>query len=366
MKKTLLLGLVLILAAGAVFADDAKAMPKMVGRLWIAPTFGFAPAGYGTDGKYDPYGSGEGFLKMLNLGFALEYGIIDWITGAIQWAPGVNVWSDVDKNLSVLGGSGNTVNVNGVADLFAGAKVQIVGEKAPVKTDRIRFALGPGVKIPLPGQDFEDQFKNTREGKTVTASNLDYHVFGAGVRVYFDYIFNEHFFINLYNETIFYPVEGDIDKASLTEYGTFYGVKNAAAFGGAGNNADAKVNYGYDLTFELEPVYSTSLGDSGVTLTAGLPVNYKFTPGRTYSVSGGLNATVNENIKANLKSRLTEDEPTHMFKVKPNISFFFTKWILPTDIGITYGLPVWGKNNLARHEITLKVKLYFALPGAGN
>ncbi|MDR0403811.1 MAG: hypothetical protein LBH35_09520, partial [Treponema sp.] len=124
-----------------------------------------------------------------------------------------------------------------------------------------------------------------------------------------------------------------------------------------------EVGYGYDLTFELEPVFSTALG-SGITFSAGLPVNYKFTPGHTYSVSGGSSGAVNDGIKAGLEANLTEDEPTHMLKIKPNVSFFFTNWFLPTDIGLTYGLPVWGKNDMARHEITLKVKLYFALPGA--
>jgi hypothetical protein len=358
MKKILFFALILTLAAGAVFGDDAKTMPKMVGRLWIAPTFAFASGGYDTDGNYKSYGSGEGSVKFLNLGFALEFGIIDWITAAVQWAPGINVWSELDD--ARLKGAGSSVNINGVADLFVGAKVQIAGEKAPLKTDRLRFAIGPGVKIPLPGQDFKDQAANAGAGNTVTAANLDTHVLGAGARLYFDYIFNEHFFINLYNETIFYPIEGDIKKASITEYG----VLASPTMSAAAPNADVKVKYGYDLTFELEPVFSTSLG-SGITFTAGLPVNYKFTPGHSYSVSAGSGAMVGADvIEKAIKDNITEDEPTHMLKVKPNISFFFTNWFLPTDIGLTYGIPVWGQNTLARHEITLKVKLYFALPGA--
>jgi hypothetical protein len=356
MKKILFLSLVLILAAGAVFGDDAKAMPKMVGRLWLAPTFAFASGGYDTDGNYKSYGSGEGSVKFLNLGFALEYGIIDWITAAVQWAPGVNVWSEMDN--ATLKANGSSVNLNGVADLFVGAKVQIAGEKAPLKTDRLRFAIGPGVKIPLPGQDFDAQITNFQNGDTVTASNLDTHVLGAGARLYFDYIFNEHFFINLYNETIFYPIEGDVKKAGFSEYRDFFTAKMtgvAMSLGGA--DADAKVKYGYDLTFELEPVFSTSLG-SGITFTAGLPLNYVFTPAKSYSVSGTV-------ADAMIEDALNDAaKPTHMFKVKPNISFFFTNWFLPTDIGLTYGIPVWGQNTLARHEITLKVKLYFALPGA--
>jgi hypothetical protein len=349
MKKVLFFALVLTLAAGAVFGDDAKAMPKMVGRLWIAPTFAFAPGAYDTDGNYKGYGSGEGAVKFFNLGFALEYGVIDWITAAIQWAPGVNVWSDVD--MSALKGNGSSVNVNGVADLFVGAKVQIAGEKAPVKTDRLRFAIGPGVKIPFPDPNYENQYANFQSGGAVTASNLDKHVFGAGARLYFDYIFNEHFFINLYNETIFYPIKGDVEKSGYSGYATLAGYRAMDP------NLEAEVNYGYDLTFELEPVFSTPLG-SGITFTAGLPVNYKFVPAKNYSVSSG-----NPVVKGMVEDALSND-PSHMVKVKPNVSFFFTNWFLPTDIGLTYAIPVWGKAEMARHEITLKVKLYFALPGA--
>jgi hypothetical protein len=356
MKKLPLFALILILAAGAVFGEDAKTMPKMVGRLWLAPTFAFAPGGYDTDGDYESFGSGEKSLKMFNLGFALEYGIIDWITAAIQWAPGVNVWSDVDYAIpldptgTVV--SDSSVNVDGVADLFVGAKFQIAGAAAPLKTDRLRFAIGPGVKIPLPGPDFEDQMENVLNNDPVTAENLDKHVFGVGARVYFDYIFNEHFFINLYNETIFYPIEGDIEDSSLTGYGTL------ATFKAMGvSDLEGKVNYGYDLTFELEPVFSTSLG-SGITFTAGLPVNYSYTPAYSYSISTNV-----PGAESQVEDAL-ENDPSHTLKVKPNVNFFFTSWFLPTEIGLTYAIPVWGKSTLARHEITLKVKLYFALPGA--
>jgi hypothetical protein len=362
MKKVLFFALVLTLAAGAVFGEDAKTMPKMVGRLWIAPTFAFANGGYDTDGSYKNYSSGEGAIKFLNLGFALEYGVIDWITAAVQWAPGVTVWSEMDSKLPLFvtlppPSSNSSVNINGVADLFVGAKIQIAGEKAPVKTDRLRFAIGPGVKIPFPGQNFDDQFTNSQNENAVTASNLDKHVFGLGTRVYFDYIINEHFFINLYNETIFYPFEGGLNNIA-----DLISAKVASSM--AAEAKDIKVKYGYDLTFELEPVFSTPLG-SGITFTAGLPINYKFTPGHSYSVSAGNGALVSaSDIEKAIKDNVNEDEPTHMLKVKPNISFFFTSWFLPTDIGLTYGIPVWGQNNLARHEITLKVKLYFALPGA--
>jgi hypothetical protein len=66
------LTVVLLLALGAGFNGGAKTLPRRVGRLWLAPAAAVAPGGYGKDGDYKAYASGEGSLKMLNPGFALE------------------------------------------------------------------------------------------------------------------------------------------------------------------------------------------------------------------------------------------------------------------------------------------------------
>ncbi|MDR2144235.1 MAG: hypothetical protein LBP29_07690, partial [Treponema sp.] len=90
MKKIIALGLVCFLCGTAfVSGDDAKVMPGRVGRIYFAPSFGFANGAYDEDGKYETYDSGEGAMKLFNLGFALEYGVINWVTAAVQWAPGV-------------------------------------------------------------------------------------------------------------------------------------------------------------------------------------------------------------------------------------------------------------------------------------
>jgi hypothetical protein len=358
MKKLLAVILVLMCLGTALFADDAKTMPKKVGRLWLAPTFLFAPGDYDDSGEYDAYDDGEGSLKGLNFGFALEYGVIDWITAAVQWAPGWTAWSDVDMDLADLS-STSKVNANGLADLFVGAKIQIVGEKAPIQSSNIRLAFGPGVKIPLPGQDFKEQFENAQKNDDVTGANNDYHVLGAGARVYFDYVLNENFFINLYNETLFYPLKSDIENSSLNDYATFYGAKGQLAttyLNPAIMNGEAEVGYGYDLTFELEPIFSADIAE-GVTFSAGLPVNYKFTPARTFSVTkaAGFESAIEDALEK-------EAHDAKTLSLKPNFGFFFTKFIAPTEVNFTYQVPVWGENVAARHSATLKVKIYFQIP----
>jgi hypothetical protein len=104
-----LIALGFVLVMPNIFAEEAKVMPKQVGRFYVAPTLAFAPGAFDEDGEYEVYDSGEGSLRAFNLGFALEYGINDWISGAIQWAPGVTVWSDVDTKIP-LSGVGHLAN----------------------------------------------------------------------------------------------------------------------------------------------------------------------------------------------------------------------------------------------------------------
>ena len=348
-------------------AEDAKVMPLRVGRIYLAPTLGFANGKFDSDGRYDSYSSGEGSKKLFNLGLVAEYGITDWISGAIQWAPGWNVWSDVDKNL----GSKSDVNINGVADLFVGAKVQIIGEKAPVKTDMFRLSLAPGLKIPMPGSGFEEQAKNIGKNDPVTAANIDKHVLGTGVRFFFDYIINDNFFINLYSEFLLYPVKGDLKKSGLEGYGVAAAVFPASVpgFGGKKIVASGTVNYGYDLTFELEPVFSMPMAE-GTTFAAGLPFNFKLTPGKDYDITytndfktlANAMPPVAKQIKQNVEGNLTGEDPTYFFSIKPNVSMFFRGWTLPTELKLLYSVPVAGKNNVdAMHSLTFQVRLYFKI-----
>ncbi|MFP3040950.1 hypothetical protein LQZ19_03905 [Treponema primitia] len=362
MKKALSLGLlILLLGSISLFADDAKVMPARLGRFYLAPTYAFGPGVYDwtnpSTGKkesgYHSYDDDEGALKSaFNLGFALEYGIIDWITGAIQWAPGVTIASDVDAAVGT-----SDVNANGLADIFVGGKIQIIGENAPVKSSQLRFAVGPGVKIPLPGPDFKEQAKNATKGDDVTASNGDYHVLGAGARLYFDYLINKNFFIDLYSEFLFYPIKQDLEESGFKEYKTLEGYKASFA------NADAEVSYGYDLTFELEPAFTTTISPAKpIIFTAGLPINYKYTPGKSYSVSGipvPAYATAFEKALDAIGG-----DPTQILTLKPNVSFFFLSWPLPTEFKLSYSVPVWGENLMAKHSITLQVKAYFRVGSA--
>ncbi|MDR1747688.1 MAG: hypothetical protein LBR47_01345 [Spirochaetaceae bacterium] len=312
MKKVWLLIAAGIICVGTMaFAEDAKVLPARVGRLTIAPAFAFANDVYDTDGKSQSL-SGSGALKAFNLGFALEYGIIDWITAAVQWAPGWNIWSDVELE-NPFTGKDLDATINGVYDIFLGAKLQIVGENAPVKSSMFRAAVAPGVIIPLPGVDVGEELIAGLQGKTFVAANIDRHVFGFGARGYFDYLISELFYINLYTEYIAFPIE----------------------------NSDTKETYGWQLTFELEPHFDINIVN-GITLGAGIPVNFRMTPDTKF-----------DGVK--------QDDDSYILAIKPNISCFITTLPLPLELELGYSLPLAGKNERATNSLSLLVKLYLKI-----
>ncbi len=144
MKKFALIAVSLI--AAAAFADDALVLPAKVLRVTTALSFGSFDEEYDADGKAQDATE----TSFTNVGAAVEYGVNDWVTAALQWAPGYNITSEID---------GQKAKINGPLDIFAGAKFQIVGAKAPVVNEQFRFAVAPGIKIPLPGADFTEERK---------------------------------------------------------------------------------------------------------------------------------------------------------------------------------------------------------------
>ena len=359
MKKLIALSLILLAIGAMAFADDAKVMPGMVGRLYVAPNFTFASRLFDDDGeRTDKF---DDSVKVFNLGFALEFGVIDWITAAVQWVPGWTPWSDLE------GASGlKDSNTNGVADIFVGAKIQIIGPKAPVANDTFRLAVAPGVIIPLPGPDFEDEAKNALAGKKATVHSMDNHVFGAGARFMFDWQITDSFFINLFNESIFYIGKRAWEKTGPEEAGTLAVLKDTLETYGVPHSLTKKlggeVDYKYKLTFELEPVFTTSIAD-GVSFTAGLPVRYVFKPAEEYSFSGI--SSLPPAFQSTAESYLSaKGVVSHILYVNPNVSFFLTKTPLPLEFKLQYNFPVWGKNAQVAHTIALQIKAYFALPGA--
>jgi hypothetical protein len=321
--KRLVIVLLLVALAAFVFADDALVLPKGVLRTYLTGAYAFASQEWDQDGdKGDFVNIAADSLNAVNLGGAVEFGVIDWISAAVQWAPGWTVWSATKNGTPPY----NKLLVNGPYDVFAGAKIQVIGPKAPVASEKIRLAAAPGVKIPVKGPDaayWTEQATAAGTGGEWVASYNDKPLWGLGARGYFDYVLNDKFYINLYSEFIYY-----LGKVKGNEY-------SVPTIGlGA-----TELTLGYDLTLELEPHFEMMFGE-GLRLGAGLPVTFTQSP------------------EIKFDDVAQADTDSYLLTVGPNVSFFLLKSFIPMEFKLGYTLPLIGKNAIATNTLVLQVKLY--------
>ncbi len=331
MKKALILVLLIAMVA-PIFADDALVMPAGVIRVYATGAYATINKAYDSDSKAQDTNK----VTIGNIGAAAEFGINDWITAAAQWAPGYNVSSSIDK--------APKATLADSADVFLGAKVQIIGPKAPVQNDMMRFAVAAGIKVPTSKPDWKTEFTNQQAGKDFLAAPADNQVLGLGGRGYFDYIISDKIFLNIYSEFIAYPAAVDVKDTSTTGFGTVAGTQLATS----DPTYNPSLKYGYDLTLEFEPHFTTMIAD-GLEFGAGLPFTYKLNPGLTVSGDKYNAITAANNFAVDASNSLT---------VGPNVSLFFQKTFLPIEAKLGYTLPLAGKNSQATSIITLQVKFY--------
>ena len=406
MKNLLLLGLACTLLAFPMIlaADDAKVMPKNVGRLFVVPTFGSAETSYDADGNADHFDP----IKMFNLGFALEYGLGDWISAAAQWAPGATLSSDLNSKNPYYGlvGTEGRAHMNDLADLFLGAKIQLIGPKAPVTSSKFRVAFAPGLLVPLTqGPDFKSEVdglmtdimagttgillnptnvlsqeqaqaaatKEALSGRKLALNKMDNHAFATGFRAYFDWLLSDNIFINFFNESLFYLQKKDLHRAGpnyamwqegykegviKTLVGTGMGAQDALAAANGIDFGAAEVDYKYKISFEIEPVIAAPLADNSIIFNFCLPVRYVYTPAYEYSFKNlGQGTPLDPGGAASLDYLDTNSHQTLYFT--PAIQFLVLNSALPIEFKIQYGIPLALKNATAMNLLTVQMRLYF-------
>jgi hypothetical protein len=313
MKKiALTLAVLFALSGAAAIADDALVLPAGVIRITTAFSYAMADKEYDVDGEEQDMAAA---LTVMNVGAALEFGVNDWISAAVQWAPGFNVSSEFEDM---------DAKVNGPYDIFAGAKIQVVGPKAPVANEMFRFAFAPGVKIPLPGANFEDEVENVMNGDEFIAQDPDKHALGLGARLYADAVLTDMFFINLYSEFIYYLEKTDAEFMAFTPFPVV---------------AKADLGYGYSLKLELDPHFEMMVSD-GMKLSASVPATYTMTPDK--EVDG----------------EAQDDTASSSLNIGPNASMFFMKSPIPFELKLQYFLPLMGTNTQKLSTFSIQGKVY--------
>ncbi len=353
MKKVLALLLLAAIVAPA-FADDALMLPQSVWRFRVIPSFTTHSQAYDEDGKLDDIGAYDS-VQIWNLSMALEYGVNDWITAAMQWTPGWRFASsfsgavDAPNQLLSAGVQANPLltdpqkagiiaglpdneklNSTGLNDLFVGAKVQIVGEEAPVVNSAHRFALATGALVPLSTYDAVAEAENYIDEKEYQPERVDNDALGIGARLYYDFVVNDSFFINYYNEFIYYTPR-KLESFGLTvDPATGQAIEDVEKL---------KYEYGYDLTFQVEPQYATMIG-SGLELGASLPFTFVTSP------------------KDKIEGDTVDNSDSYKFSIDPSVNLFAQSLPWPIDFELTYSIPVAGKNTTADHTVALQIKNY--------
>ncbi|WP_028972573.1 hypothetical protein [Spirochaeta cellobiosiphila] len=369
MKKLLGLLLIASLAGTALFADDAQVLPAGVMRLYLVEAFSNVDEIYDKDGEAQD--AKEASYSIFNSGAALELGVTEQISAAVQWAPGYTVTSEFDGDptygyASILAGieknsgsanasaastvlkANDKATINEPQDLFAGAKIQILGNQGYIQNEKFRFSIAPGIQIPTANVDYTKEVENYLDGKDYTPSSGSREVMGYGGRIYADYVFNEMFFINIYNQSIYFPKTKTKDfKSALTDYadGAYatYAVQEGYELSPSKPSAsdyvkDHDFEYGYELTFELEPHFSYPVAKK-MDFNLGVPLTYVTSPA----------------VKVDGEERKDTDKYT--LTIGPSVGLFFTTMI-PFEIKARYVQPLAGKNANKSSNFVFQVQIY--------
>jgi hypothetical protein len=283
-KLVVILGFGICLSMSNIFAEDVKNLNAGSGRFEALPLVSFYSSAWDKDSEKQDVPKTEVF----NIGFTLDYGFTDWFSASFHWTPGWNIWAYVD-------GKSNSIP-EGFYDIAISGRFQVIGASAPVRTEHFRLALIPGVILPFPLIDADEKAGN--------------NAFGFGGALSFDSDINRMFFINLFSEFYWYPIENKED-----------------------------VKHGWNARFEIEPHFEIDL-PKDIHLSAGLPASFALAPEKEISGSG-------------------DGRDAYILSVSPNVAARFNTTPVPLEFSVQYTLPLWGKNTLAEHSLALGVAVYF-------
>lgn len=252
MKKVVALLFALAIALPA-FGYDARVLSPGTLRITVAPAYAFADKQYYL-GAYEDLdilhtGASRQTLSYVNVGIALEFGLLNWMTADAQWIPGWTLYSGMDFTPDLFAPS--KVNINGVDDLLVGLKLQLVGEKGILPSGSLRLLLEPSAIFGMPDVDWDAQQAQRAAGQDFTIMSLAKHASGYGVKVLFDFYLVDFLFFTLW-----------------IDYRSYLPRENAQLSPGM---TRSKIEWRPDIAFGIEPHIEFNVGD-GIRLAFGAPL----------------------------------------------------------------------------------------------
>jgi hypothetical protein len=234
-------------------------------------------------------------LRYFGLGPGLEYGVTHWASVFVEWAPGVFPWGETADGKTGL-----------FADPLLGLKLRIIGEQAPVAAEKSALSVALALKASLPSGP-------------AAVREIDSHLWGLGLRLYYDYRFHPNFLLNVYAQLVYSPEQKSNNPAFDRQM----------------------VNHPLDAAFELEPRFRFPLS-AGAVLGGSLPLIFEFSP-ESQIYGTGLN------------------DLRWYFTIGPAFTAAFPALKFPFEITVQYRPPIIGLNRSALHEVRLSGKVNFPL-----
>ena len=229
-----------------------------------------------------------------------------------------------------------------------GVKAQVVGEEGYIPNEQIRFAVSPGVTIPLQKYDAKSELENALDGKEFAVTSFDNEALGLGGRLSMDYIVNNDFYVNLYSQIIYnLSVDKNLDATSASS--VYEETYKAAMMGGASQSEakstamkaasdDYEYEYGIDFLVEVDPHYEMMVSEKD-SVKVNLPVRYTAVP----------------EVKVEGEKQV---DSGYLLSMAPQVAFFSASGMMPWEVSLDYSLPLAGKNANKTSSVTLQIKLY--------
>jgi hypothetical protein len=279
-------------------ADDALVLPAGAWRFYLVPTWTTVRASYNANSERQKIQAGSGRIESFNLGYALEYGVNNWISAGFQWTPGTTLSSSFDYP-SPDPMRRDKAKLSDAFDALVGFKLQLVGSTVRdprratglSQNDTWRLAVGFGLKLPLTRIDWDREATNFSQGKAYLAQAADKHLLTPIMSLHVDYVFlknrRSEFFVNLYSQYTPYLSRAKYSETSLAAY------MNPAMAG-------VRIDYGHDILIEVDPRYEAWAVPGVLRVGVYLPVRHKSAPATELDGIGQHNASYRATLSPTL------------------------------------------------------------------
>ena len=238
----------------------------------------------------------------VNLGLGADYGITPWLSLSLDWIPGITLWSTYN---------GRTETIR-FADMNIFGRVQIFGTDALLPLEGMRLAAALGIKYPLPPRNGERELAD--------------HLWGAALRVFYDYYVNELYYLNAALEAGYYPDQW-LDSPRFRN----------------GEGKPGRVSRPAAFTLEVDNRFTYSLRE-GMILRGSLPLL----------------------LGASLRTAVGGERVSGFgwnVSVRPTAGIYLENLApLPLELSLGYDFPLAGNPRPKGHSLTLCGRVFIPLP----